>query len=124
MPAGNKQISIDRYALEHLACGRRDPATVITCYYLDPNPKKLRSVGQIRFYGDRVPLSAYDTSGIVPYFYLNYKIDRYQEIIETLRYEKPIFVSISWDVEGKITSASMNTIKELVGEQEGQGLPS
>jgi hypothetical protein len=126
MPAGNIQISIDKYELKHFACGRRDPLNVIDCYSLNPASGKLSSVGQISFYGDRVPLSTYDIYAptVVHKFYLNYGIDRYHDVIETLRYEKPIFVSFSLGIEGNIISAYISTSKEPIGEQEGQGMPA
>ena len=61
--------------------------------------------------------------GIVA-FYLNYDMDRYQDIIETLRYEKPVYVFIMLDTGNVITTGWVSTSREEpVGEQEGQGAP-
>ena len=57
------------------------------------------------------------------WFYLNYDIDRYQEIIGTLRYEKPIYIDVYWDANNVLTGAYINTSQEPIGEQEGQGAP-
>ena len=51
------------------------------------------------------------------------EIDRYQEIIETLRYEKPIYLHVSWDVNNVIIYGMLYANQEPVGEQEGQGAP-
>jgi len=54
-------------------------------------------------------------------FSLFYELDRYQEIIDTLRYEKPVQLAIGWDANNIITSMQVYTGREPVGEQEGQG---
>jgi len=59
------------------------------------------------------------------WIYLYCYTDRYQEIIETLRYEKPIRVSVYWDDEDHVTSSNLSTYSgEPVGEQEGLGVPT
>ena len=62
-------------------------------------------------------------------FYLDYEIDKYGEIIGTLRYEKPLHVWISYNestlhMHGSrnyynIAAAYIGTQAEPVGEQEG-----
>jgi len=52
-------------------------------------------------------------------FLLNYEISRYQDIIDTLRYERPIEVSIAWDDQGKISRGNIRTSRpERTGELE------
>jgi len=130
MSAGNKQIYIDKYALAHFARGWGNAMNVIRCYSLQPGtdeirPQRLQYVGDIGFYPrGQVPGSDWigSDSTIVRTFRLNYEIDRYPDIIETLRYEKPVFLYLSWNVEGSFTLAYISTSVEPIGEQEGPGV--
>jgi len=88
-------------------------------------------VGEIAFYKDKIPdsyITTKDTFTNGSYFYLNYEIDRYQDIIETFRYEKPINIEIDRGAEkgpneNFIRKADVFTREEPSGEQEGQGAP-
>lgn len=72
------------------------------------------TAGYIHFWEGDVPDSEVLSNKILQ---LNFSMDRYNEIITTIRYEKPLWLSIS---EGK---GMISTIKEPVGEQEGNGDP-
>ena len=75
-------------------------------------------VGTLRFYPrGKVPRSVLKNP---PLFDLNFDIERYQEIIETLRYEKPIKVYVEWDANNTVTNGYLATPEaEPIGEQEG-----
>jgi hypothetical protein len=79
-------------------------------------------VGYIGFWQkDQIPLSMLGNNDR---FYLNYEVDRYQEIIETLRYEKPVYLYLGWDSTSKlIIYGYIGSDIEPIGEQEGQGVP-
>jgi hypothetical protein len=62
--------------------------------YSSGSPSASLLVGEIAFYPKgQVPASKMYLNR----FNLNYKIDRYPKIIETLRYEKPVNVQVFWD---------------------------
>lgn len=113
MPAGSKNICIDKYVLYHAACGNV-AVNWISCL------SGGSYVGTIGFYksGD---ISKSIILPSTPSFHLNFEIDRYQEVIDTFRYEKPVCVFISWDANNVITTGYVTTSQEPVGEQEGQG---
>ena len=109
MPAGNKTITIDRYDITHYVCGN-DKICHIGCYSLG------YPVGLICFY----PIGQV-TKSIMnqDQFVLGFEIGRYQEIIETFRYEKLVYVKLYWDNNKCITLGLITTGIEHVGEQEG-----
>jgi hypothetical protein len=121
MLAGYKEFRIDRYTSIHPACGF---AVALVNFILCHNSEAAH-VGTICFYPKgQVPMS---NVVYVPAFrfMLNYEIDRYQEIIETFRYEKPVFVHISWDDNNTITYGIVTTSQEPIGKQEGvPGMPT
>ena len=116
MSHGGKTVTIDKYTVRHTAVG--DTITTIYCYskYVGGTGY----VGQINFFPKgNVPASTVsnDETG----FYLCYEIDRYQDIIETFRYEKPIYAHIYWTDNHIIDLGYVSTFSEPVGEQEGPG---
>jgi hypothetical protein len=115
MPAGNKEINIDQYFIMHIARNTIGNGLIrIVCS--SGGPSVSRFVGLIDFYPKgQVPASRMDQNT----FILNYEVDRYQEIIETLRYEKPIHVNVTWDANNIITQGIISTNPEPIGEQEG-----
>jgi hypothetical protein len=118
MPAGKKEMNIDKYGIALFACGAGSKMNQIVCF------SRGSAVGLIGFYPKgQVPVSRMVQ---VDYFELNYEIDRYQGIIDVFRYEKPIYIYITWDAKNIITSGWLDTSltsPEPVGEQEGQGAP-
>jgi hypothetical protein len=113
MPAGSRQARIDMYSLAHnVAVGAATELISMVCQ----NGGQISGV--IGFYPKgQVPQSRNTPSG---QFVLNYEIDRFHEIITTLRYEKPIFVNLTWDANNFITKGSVSTYGvEPIGEQEG-----
>jgi hypothetical protein len=44
---------------------------------------------------------------------LNFHMDRIREIVDTIRFEKPLFISVSED------KSMISSVREPVGEQEG-----
>jgi hypothetical protein len=110
MPAGNKSISIDKYALYHSACGNL-ATNYIVCY----NAGSVQ--GQICFYPKGQVLAS--TVSSTGFFSLGYEIDRFHDIITTLRYEKPIYIILFWDANNVITTGYVSTSLEPIGEQEG-----
>jgi|WetSurSiteA1Bulk_404760.scaffolds.fasta_scaffold76453_2 hypothetical protein len=115
MPAGNNLIKIDSYQVVHPAYSDYG-LNWIKCFSGES------FVGTVNFHPkDKVPKSAVYSSPLL--FLLEYEIDRYQDIIETFRYEKPIFIWIYWDENNIVTSAYISTTSEPIGEQEGPGAP-
>jgi hypothetical protein len=131
MSARGKTISIDNYVVTHVACGgeridneirqfyeanemnRKISINHIECYSRgDPAGKVAGSItffpkGQIpvsRMYGD-------DCSGWV--FALFYELDRYKDIIDTLRYEKSVYVYVEWDENGVINHGWLSNSTSL-----------
>jgi hypothetical protein len=114
MPAGYKKINIDQYIIFHNTHNTGSNLIRIACSSGGPSASLL--VGLIDFYPKgQVPASKMELNR----FILNYEIDRYQEIIETLRYEKPIYVHASFDANNIITVGVISTNSEPIGEQEG-----
>jgi hypothetical protein len=114
MLAGSKQLQIDDYQVTHNVIG--EPVNVITCFLRGGH-----ELGWICFYprGQVPPSRVQGTGGEDIVFILNCEIDRYQDIIETLRYETPISGFVRWDNNRLITEGSLDTDLEPVGEQEG-----
>jgi hypothetical protein len=117
VPAGNKNRNVDRYEIQHnLIPNQSRPLISILCFFSgDPDPNI--PVGVIEFYPKgQVPASKVHFNDR---FDLNYEIDRYPEIIETLRYEKPINLYADWDAKNVIVAGYVGTNSEPIGEQEG-----
>jgi len=108
-----KTFCVDRYKIEHFAIGDKQ-VNRISCECGESG------AGVINFYKNgQIPQS---TMGCSKHFSLNYENNRYQEIIETLRYEKPVYIVVAWDVKNIITTGYITTNLEPIGEQEGQGM--
>ena len=69
------------------------------------------SVGYIRFYEGEVPGPEVLPGGMLE---ISFPASRVHEIVMTIRYEKPLFIS----AEGG--KSMLSTIREPVGEQEGK----
>jgi hypothetical protein len=112
MPAGSKRFNIDGYAEFHYVVGIRTK-TEIQFYSAGS------FVGLMDFFlKDQVPTSTFNPTN--SFWSLNMDIDRYPAIIGTLRYEKPLFVYITWDANNNLTWAHFGTSdKEPIGQQEG-----
>lgn len=118
MPAGTKSITIDSYRVDHMFVNVKGDGAVnmITCY------SGGKYVGDMRFY-QQCPfpvskMSKFQDGSLT--FQLNHEISRYSDVIETIRYEKPIYVWVEWDANNVITLGELNTAMfEPVGEQEG-----
>lgn len=111
MPAGSKTLTIDQYTLYHTA---RVISAVNWIYCFSGGDR----VGQILFQPKgQVSQSCIYRSPF--YFNLCYEIDRYQDIIETFRYEKPINIYVAWNENNIIHTGYVTTSQEPVGEQEG-----
>jgi hypothetical protein len=93
----------DHYILYH----ENDPSSrvkaTVHCFYGDA------SVGYIRFYSGEVPGPEVLSGGLLE---IAFGAERIHEIIMTLRYEKPLFIS----AQGK--KSVLSTVREPVGEQE------
>lgn len=99
---------IDVYRVYHYTHGNTNGYTVlINCFQANT----LRAT--LFFYRDGVtPQPSTISSGVI---YLRFTEARFNEVIATLREEKPIFVSYN-DLSG---SAYLSTSTEPVGEEEG-----
>ena len=121
------ELSIDKYAIIHQIVVNADKTksyiNTIACYFQG------NRIGDISFYKNQIPDSYVSSSPSTPSsplkFRLCYELDRYQDIIETFRYEKPIKVSLNYgDIIAPIITAYVSTSEEPIGEQEGPGVPS
>jgi len=120
MAAGEQSIGISAYAVTHrmLKIGQNS----IKCYYSYINYIYCYSVegylvGSISFYPEgQVPESRYSPG---PKFDLCFESDKFQNIIDTFRYEKYISVTICCEDNNIITEGDVITCPEPVGEQEG-----
>lgn len=114
----SKSINISKYNLTHDILGEDNVVNIITCYS-DEGFK----VGDLVFYQKgQVPASKmFPNISIKPYYYflLNVEIDRFQDIIATLRYEKPLTISLHWETNNVITHGAISANSESIGEQEG-----
>ncbi len=118
MPTEVMTKAIDKYSVFHYAYGidafRAEKRVAIALY------SGTSFAGHIHFYPNgQVPTSRMDGTA----FTLNFELERYREIIETLRYEKPIYVVVNWEEDNVITLATVGTSQEPIGEQEGAGVP-
>lgn len=114
MVAGNKQIQIQAYSIRHIT---RPINYVPLLAEIILTAAGGSVLGVVCFYPEgKVPPSTIPASGQP---YLNFDIARLNEIIATLRYEKPIYLTAIWDANNYITHAEIGTSVEPVGEQEG-----
>ena len=77
---------------------------VITCFLEE------KTVGFIVFHDGEVPKPEILPHGVMR---LNYHVSRIREIMDTIRYEKPLYISVAGD------KSMISTVREPVGEQEG-----
>lgn len=94
----------NNYIIYHQQKTGSHELVTINCFYDN------ETVGYIHFYDEDVPDPEVLSHRIIQ---VNFGMDRFMEIVHTIRYEKPLFLSIS---DGK---GILSTIKEPVGEQEG-----
>ena len=94
----------DSYIIYHEEKQGGKEKLVITCFYED------KTVGFISFYDGEVPNPEVLPHGVLK---LNFHMDRIREIMDTIRFEKPLFISVSQD------KSMISTVREPVGEQEG-----
>lgn len=94
----------DNYIIYHEQKPDSIEKAVITCFMED------KTVGYINFYDGGVPDPEVLPNGVMK---LCFHFSRLGEIINTIRYEKPLFISLY----GK--KSVLSTVKEPVGEQEG-----
>jgi hypothetical protein len=109
--------SIDKYLVRHYGRqsgeGENDTLANIICY------KNYDIVGYINFYLERhVPeskLETFATGSPKQFIMLRFAIDRIDEILDTLRQEKPIHIAV--DSSQKV--GWVGTGAEPIGEEEG-----
>jgi hypothetical protein len=114
MPAGSKDIKIEEYVLMH-SLNKAGSINCIACF------NKGSNIGDIDFYRKgEVPVSKILVNNEKRFvFHLYCEIDRFQDIITTLRYEKPLDIFLSWDSNNNVIDAVISTAHEPTGEQEG-----
>lgn len=104
----NVNFYIDRYWIYHLPASNRRSSHILCYTYGSGSPN-----AHLRFWRDGVDIPADSCSADgVPW--LNFSAYQFQEIIETLRRERP--VGISWNEEAN--RGSVHTGREPVGEEE------
>ena len=94
----------DNYIIYHHQQYGQSEKAVITCFMGD------RTVGFIKFVDGETPDAELLPNGSLQ---LYFAFSRLNEIINTIRYEKPLFISIYGD------KGVLSTVHEPVGEQEG-----
>ena len=115
MPAGSRTYAFEKYLINHWAKG----ATFVNEIFLyESGP----IVGYIRFFPKGQAPQSLVSSPPDSKFFLFYEIERYQEIIDTLRYEKPLRGYVAWDANNMVTQGVIGTGPEAIGEQEGAGV--
>lgn len=98
----------DNYIIYHEEKAGVTEKVKINCFMGD------RTVGYITFYDGPLPDPEVLHTGALS---LSFPYSRVHEIVTTVRYEKPLFMSIYG------TKSVISTVKEPVGEQEGLGVP-
>lgn len=94
----------DNYIIYHHQENGNAEKAVITCFMGD------RTVGFIKFVDGTTPDAELLPNGSLQ---LYFAFNRLNEIINTIRYEKPLYLSIYG------TKGVLSTVHEPVGEQEG-----
>ena len=93
----------DSYIIYHEEKPGAREKVIITCFY------EGHTVGYISFHDGELPAPEILPHGIMK---LVFHFNRVREIVDTIRYEKPLFISIYED------KSVLSTVKEPVGEQE------
>lgn len=94
----------DSYIIYHEENPGAAEKMVITCFSED------KTVGFISFYDGDIPKPEVLAHGVMK---LTFHMSRIREIMETIRFEKPLFISVIGE------KSVLSTIREPVGEQEG-----
>jgi hypothetical protein len=97
---------IDSYIIYHEERAGGEEKMVITCF----NEEK--TVGFISFHDGEVPKPEILPQGVMK---LTFHYSRIREIMDTIRFEKPLYISVIGD------KSVLSTVREPVGEQEGHG---
>ncbi|HLF62683.1 MAG TPA: hypothetical protein VI603_02980 [Saprospiraceae bacterium] len=93
----------DSYIIYHEEKPNGKEKAVITCFF------EGGTVGFISFYNGELPRPEVLPHGVMK---LAFHLDRIQEIVDTIRMEKPLFISVIGD------KSVVSTVREPVGEQE------
>ena len=101
-----KSSEFDNYIIYHEQKKGDSEKAVITCFMGE------RTVGYINFYDGGVPDPEVLPNGVLK---ICFHHSRISEIVNTIRYEKPLYISIYED------KGVLSTVREPVGEQEGNG---
>ncbi len=111
----NQRFEFDEYRLKYGHSGVDDTAAILACY------KDSSLVGLIQFVKEDSDVAGHKAvreSPDAPEIpLLRFSISRFENIITTLRYEKPLFIEIDTD----IGYGGIRTTLEPVGEEEGKG---
>jgi hypothetical protein len=99
-----RSSEFDSYIIYHEEKQGGTEKLVITCFYEE------KTVGFISFHDGDVPKPEVLPHGVMK---LNFHMSRIREILDTIRYEKPLFISVSED------KSMISSVREPVGEQEG-----
>ena len=94
----------DNYIIYHEQTPDSNEKATITCY------KGSRTVGYMHFHDGDLPAPEVLPTGVMN---LTFEFGRLKEIIDTIRYEKPLFISLYGN------KSVLSTVREPVGEQEG-----
>lgn len=96
----------DSYIIYHEEKPGGSEKLAITCF------SEEKTVGFISFYDGDVPKPEILPHGVMK---LTFHYNRIPEIMDTIRYEKPLYISVIGD------KSVVSTVREPVGEQEGHG---
>ncbi|MDJ0783310.1 MAG: hypothetical protein QNJ22_15140 [Desulfosarcinaceae bacterium] len=96
----------DRYLLSYRA-GGGNLVACLSCYTSSP----WQYVGRLVFYADHVPPNATSGENLPS---LHFSAAQFNDVIDILRYEKPLFLRMDTDT----LSGDLATSSEEIGEQE------
>ena len=95
----------NEYILYHENDPNSNVVATVHCFFDE------KSVGFIRFYKGDVPGPSILRGGLIE---VTFPAERIQEIITTIRYEEPLFISAQGE------KSMLSTVREPVGEQEAK----
>ena len=111
----NHRFEFDEYRLKYGHSETEDTAAILACY------EDSSLVGLIQFVKEDLDIAGHKAvredpdAPEIPL--LRFSISRFDDIITTLRYEKPLFIEIDTDTG----YGGIRTTMEPVGEEEGKG---
>jgi|WetSurSiteA1Bulk_404760.scaffolds.fasta_scaffold09263_6 hypothetical protein len=114
---GEKAVQFNAYQIKHCIFGQSDLVSIIECLIMDEKTKTITDlVGYINFY-KKGKVRGKSTVDEIGRFTLNCEIDRYPDIIKTLRSRNMMNLSanIRWDQNRNIILGYIRVIERTTG---------